>query len=360
MSKLFELPETKGTFRLRGKVSGCKKKNFYENSRTKSGKPKHILKVDICPDEETKITCSINGYTKDNVYFTKYDKDAKKNDVKKVPWENRKTFKQDGYNVIGVSLGLEKTQDDKGNLINKRMRMVEFDAAEYASQHLEDGQSLYIQGNITHGSFTDQNSGNKRAYSRLEPTQMSLCSTDIDFKADDFEAEHTFKQSFVYTGIEAEKDQNDVKTGRYLLYGKVVGYNSIEDVEFVLEEDKKKIANTIRRKLKPYNAVEVGGMIKRCAQTETVQVEDDGWGDWNEVEKPKTEVKTEFIVVAVNPTSIDEETYSKESIEEALLKIQNEMAAKEDFGESTNSSGVSDEEWGKMVNEADDDENADW
>ena len=37
-------------------------------------------------------------------------------------------------------------------------------------------------------------------------------------------------------GIDPEKDNNDKPTGRYIVLAKIVTYNNIEDVQFIIED----------------------------------------------------------------------------------------------------------------------------
>ena len=74
-------------------------------------------------------------------------------------------------------------------------------------------------------------------------------------------------------------------------------------------------------------------------QTETVE-SDDVWGEENAMTKVTAPTKREYIITGADPNSIDTTIYTKELIDEALVKIMNVKNATQDFGESSN------DDWG--------------
>ena len=74
-----------------------------------------------------------------------------------------------------MNVGLKKVVDSKGNTVNDKRGMTEFDACLYASSNLKDGDSVFIKWKIEFSSFTDDNKTNRNFVNQV-PTQISLCS----------------------------------------------------------------------------------------------------------------------------------------------------------------------------------------
>lgn len=67
-----------------------------------------------------------------------------------------------------------------------------------------------------------------------------------------------------------------------------------------------------------------------------------------------TPVKREYIVTGADPSTIEENLYSKEAIEEAMQKIRNANKAEESYGSDSDDSG-----WGdSSLGEADEEDEA--
>lgn len=347
MPVLFDLPQTKGSFSLRGIVSGTDKDNFFNEGRTQKGKRKRTLKYDVFTDTDSKITCTIQGFSGNDVYF--YSNKDKK--TVKTRWEDRNTFHADGYRMLNsVLLGIEKDENHKN--IKKTYHL--YDAAAYASTQLVDGMGVYSRGNITYGTY------NNTKYVRWEPTQISLLSNKLDMESEGFESDFTFEQWIVYTGMEKEVE-NDKPTGRIKLFGKIVGYNSIEDAEFIIEKDKVGLAKKIKRQIKPYTAFLLGGIVTRSVPTKTEPVEDDGWGDWSAIRKTTAPARTEFIVYAIDPSTIDTDTYTEEAINEALAAIKNDRESRNNFEDTKKKADeITEEEWEKVMSDDGDDDEDEW
>ena len=321
------LQETQGMFQIRGTVTGTEKGNFYDEKKTKTGKDMRLLNFGVNVEKNKAVYLSLNGMAKDEVYFSKKMDDGKV-DVKKVQWANRMTFKEEGYGLIGLNVGLEK--DDKGK--NIKHTYVEFDACKKISELLKDDMSIFTKGKIEFSSF-DSNDGKKRAV-KFIPQQLSLTSKEIDFESEDFELKSDFKQQIIFMGIDKEKED------RFVLSAKIVTYSSIEDAEFIIKDSK--LAQMFKKNLKPYNAITVHGNIVVEESVEDVQ-DDDCWGEEDPTKKILNPTKRELVITGATPSTIDRDTYSESNIEEAIAKLTQSENAKDDWG--TSSSNDEDDEW---------------
>jgi hypothetical protein len=318
------LPQTKGFFQVRGIVTGTSKDKFYKETLTKTEKkPFRMVNFGIKTTEDSTTYLSLSGQERDKVYFSKTETvDGKKvTDTTDVAWKDRFKFKKEGYKMLGVNLGVSKTKDEKGNDVNDKKVMVEYDACKEISDNLTDGKSVFVKGNIDYSSFVD-NGATKRSI-KFVPTQVSLCK-DIDFNAEDYKPQSDFTQVIVFTEI--RKDEN---ADRFVLEAKIVNYNSIEVAEFFIED--KALANAIRKNLKPYNALKVWGNMVTIVETSQVESKD-VWGQTNAMDRADNPVRRELVIVGADPTSVDTDTYSEKAIAEAISKINSNKKAESEFG----------------------------
>lgn len=340
--RLFDLPETKGIFQLKGIVSGTEKENFYRELKTKSNKDMRIINFGVSYAEGSTLYVNLQGMEQDNVYFSKKaEKKGDKPETVKIPWTDRFSYNREGFRLIGKNIGVKKKVDENGKLVNDRKIMTDFDACKEVHENLKDDVSVYIKGNLDYSSFLDDN-GNKKTSTKLIPNQISLC-TDVNFKDDEFKQQNDFNQIIIFMGIEQEKE-NDKPTGRFIVLAKIVTYSNIEDVEFIIEN--KDLVMKFKKSLKPYNAIKVSGHMTATIQTETV-VDDDNWGEEDAMEKVSAPAKREFIITGAKGSSIDKDLYTEENVNEAIAKINRANKAENDFG---------DDDWGDVDLDSDDDD----
>lgn len=348
--RIFDLQETKGFFQLRGKVSGTKKDDFYVEKKTSSGKPRRVTKFRVFYSNDNALTTNIEGMERDFVYFSKRPEEKGGKPInERVSWADRFEFKKEGYRLMGCNIGVKKKVNEKGETVNDSAMYTEFDACKETAQHLNDDDSVFTRGKIEFSSFVDDK-GEKKAYIKLVPNQVSLCAP-IDFDDEKYEQKNDFNQVIVFTGIEKEKDSNGKDTGRFVVSAKIITYSTIEDAEFIIIDTD--LAKTFKQKLKPYNAIRVHGHIVSSTATEIVE-DDDDWGEQDPTERVSAPVKVEFIITGAKGSTVDKELYSEEKIEEAMAKIAAAKKVDKDFGKSTSD----DDEWGSVSDTEEDDDEA--
>lgn len=351
-NRIHEMPVTKGQYQVRGIVSGTEKQNFYTEKKTKNGKDFRMISFGVEYDNGKTIYMSLNGMPKDKVYFSKRDTNTGKTVTKAVDWKNRFKTDPDGYRVIGINLGIEKTTDDKGKESNLKKTMTEFDACKYMGETMQDEMSVFVKGNMEFSSYTNKNGEIARS-TKFVPSQVSLCNDDIDFDEEGFKPNHAFTQTIVFTGIDQEK-VDDHATGRFVVEAKIINYNSIESAEFIIED--KALANQFKKGLKPYWAIEVHGHIEVVNVVEEVS-EDDCWGTANEMNRVSAPTRRELVITGATPSTIDKETYTEKAINDAIRKLNAAKTAEENFnGKKFNNS--SEDDWG--ADPTSDDEDAPW
>ena len=349
--RLFDLPETKGAFQLKGIVFGMEKDTAFKEIKTKSGKPMRMLNFGTSYLDGETLYVNLQGMEQEKVSFSKRaEKKGEKAEVVKVPWADRFSYNREGFRLIGKNIGVKKKVDSEGKTVNDKKVLTDFDACKEVKENLKDGSSVFIRGNLDYSSFTDDK-GNKRTSTKLVPNQISLCS-EIDFNDEKFEKQNDFNQVIIFMGIEQEKDDNDKPTGRFIVLAKIVTYSNIEDVQFIIED--KALANKFKKSLSPYNAIKVSGHMVSSTQTETVETDDDNWGEEDNMEKVSAPTKREFVITGARGSSIDKELYTEQNVTEAIAKIKNANKAEESFGSDSN------EDWGSADDLDGSDEDEAW
>lgn len=349
--RLFDLPETKGEFKARGLVTGTGKDKFYQTGKTASRKgadgkeiglkDKRSIRFGLkVAADGSSVYCDILALEKDKVYF--YKKGDKKAGIKGVSqpvnFSTRNSFNQEGFEPIGIKVGLEQEVSDKGQLKNINIPLFEFDAVEYLAKNLVENQAVFARGKMEFSSYIDGSTGNKVRMQKLVPGQISGVTTDLNLETDDYTPTNEFIQTIVFMGAELDNsDKNDVKG---VISAKVVNYSTIEDIELIVRD--KKLFQTMKKNLKPYNAIQVFGKINNRLEIE--EVEDDGWGSANNPFEQKSNSFTkELLILGANPSTLDKDTYTKENMDEAIELIRASQKAKEDFGAKKENS---DDSWG--------------
>lgn len=344
--RLFDLPETKGGFQLKGIVSGMEKDTAYREIRTRSNRNMRVVNFGVSYDNNATLYPTLQGIEQDKVYFSKRaDKPGEKSETVPVAWAERFTYDRDGFRLIGKNIGVKKKVDSEGKLVNDKKILTDFDACKEIHDNLKDGASVFIRGNIDYSSFVD-NSGNKRTSTKLVPNQVSLCQ-DVNFSDESYEKQNDFNQIIIFMGVEPERDLSEKATGRFVVLAKVVTYSNIEDVEFIITDEK--LARQFKKALKPYNSIKVSGHMTATQIVDVVEDEDD-WGESDAMERVVSPVRREFIITGAKGTTIDRDTYSEENVSEAIAKIANANKAEELFGKDDDS------EWGDVSSLEDDDD----
>lgn len=318
-NRLFDLPETKGQFQVRGIVSGTDKDNFYKELTIKNNKPMRMVNFGLQFDKEVTMYAGFNGMEQDNVYFSATEKteDGKsKTIVEKVPWKDRFTFKKEGFRPIGVNIGVKKILDEKGKKVNDKKVLSQYDACKEVGDNLQDGESVFVKGNITYSTYENKHQ------TRFEPNQISLCKP-VDFEAEDFQKMANFQQKIIFVGITPNEDKT-----KFSVAAKIVTYKTIEDAEFVILNPA--LAMQFKKALKPYSAIDVWGDIsveKHIEETEVTDV----WGAQNEMKRASAPTTRELVITGADPNSIEKEVYSESAIDAAIEKIKASKQTKEEF-----------------------------
>jgi hypothetical protein len=336
------LPQTRGSFQIRGKVLGTSKDNFYTEKLTKTDKPWRAVNFGVQFSDDATIYVGLNGMERDKVYYTKKaEEKGAKSETVTVDWKERFKFKENpankDYQLIGVNVGVTKTKDAKGNDVNDKKKLTDYDACKEIGDNLKDNQTVFIKGTIDYSTY------NNKHMTKFVPSQVSL-GKDVDFTAEDFKPMADFTQFIVFTGI----TPNEEKT-KATMSAKIVNFETVEDAEFVITD--MNLAKVFNKNLKPYTGIKVWGDISVEKDTEEVEATD-CWGSKNDMEKVNAPTVRELVITGADPDTIDTETYTEDAIDKAIEKVKASKTAENDFG--------SVDKWGSVGSTDDNDMDAGW
>ncbi|MCY9737546.1 hypothetical protein M5X17_27975 [Paenibacillus alvei] len=259
------LEQTKSTIKLRGIVGGLTKKNAYREGTYEKGKLEgkdwRQINFSLQTSKFNRIFVTLRGNEQDFVYPYKKGKDGEKGTtLKNYSFDDRHDLPE-GYTLFGVNMYLEK--DDEGE--NVRTNLIDFDAVEYLYDNLNDGDSVFVKGEIVFSSYMKDEE-------KVDKTEFKITSIsriqDIDFDAEDFKEMCSFEQDIVFIGSDVDK-----KEGVVYVTGRTIGYNNrFNDAVFVIrpEEDEqlKKLANVFGGKtLKFGDFMTITGLCLNLAET---------------------------------------------------------------------------------------------
>lgn len=311
-----------GGFRFKGLVTGANKEDVFKTTTQKNNLNRNTLKFGVKTSEDNEVYVRLSDSEKEKAWF--YKRGDKKKGIdgesKSVDWDSRLNFHDEGFQAIGVSIGLDKDEEEKNVIVNKH----DFDAAEYVSERISDDLPVRIIGDIEFSSFDGQDGKIRSKNLNIKKIYNSF----VDFEKDDFVEENYFKQTFLYMGIDRANGKDgkpDTEDPRFLVKGKVITYSTLEDVEFVIRN--KKLGQNFQKNLKPYNCIEVHGNINNKRIAEEVEDSGDDWGgEANPFEVVNNPRKFEFEITGINTKNIDKETYTEKIVADAFK-------ADEEFGD---------------------------
>ena len=357
-NRIHDLKETESSFQVRGVVTNTRGNRFYKSGTGKSGGTWNATEFGVKIGENKTVFCTLNGFPRPEVFYYKKGENGAKGTTQKVAWKDWHKSPGEGFKLIGINISTGK--DENGKNVNKTF--TEFDAVEWIHDNLKDGDNVFIKGTLRFSSYTDRNGQTKKKI-ELVPTQISYTQKPVDFNEDSC-AE--FVNTIVFSAIDRETDEHDKRTGRFVLSGYSVGYNTIEPVSFIIGKEDEHLASGFKRLLKPGNAINVYGRVDVVSNVSDVSSDESDWGTRKSpLKRMNTPVIREYVVYdADHPDTVDKETYSEESIAAAIKKIKAAQTATENFGDKVKSAKPdiyvddNDSGWGDSAGFDDDD--TDW
>lgn len=326
MAKKHNVKVCKSKFTIVGNVVGTQSDRFFSTKTFDSGATKNAVTFGLESSPKNVNYVSVDGFDGKEAWFSKWDAKTKTNDIKKVDWDDRFNFEEEGYSpFFGTRIGLELDEKGKPQIST----LFAYDAAQEISENLKDGTPLYAEGQISYTSYSKD--GELKRYRNLVPQKLYVQKNELDFDSDKFKEENRFEQDLVWMGIEQEKDDKNKPTGRFIVHAKIVTRDSVEDTQFIIED--KGLAGKLKSNMKEYYGISVMGRLVTRVENEA---DADAWGDDEDLSGDGVKFR-EMVITKAYPTSIDKESYS----ESILASVKQ---ADDDFGNSISDDSEDDDE----------------
>lgn len=277
-----KLVETKGAFKVIGKVSRIDKEFAWKEAITEKGKREgdlyRSLKFGVKTSDTNEITVSMFDYEPTEVFLWNSGKREKDPSYKgeKIPfgtWEEQQDeLREQGYAVLQTRVGL--TYNEEGKIDSKGLPS--FVASQEIYNNLDNGDSVVIEGKIRYGSYMNKN--DEEVEQKTYVIEKAYKIKDVDFEAENFEEITYFEQQMVFVDIDIDK-----KEGKAYLTGRIIDYRenfhdtqmiiTFKDDEGNLDNDMVKMIDTLKNKVKFGDVIKVyGDTLNRVILSE---VEDD-------------------------------------------------------------------------------------
>lgn len=213
-------------------------------------------------------------------------------------------------------------------------------ALDQIAEKFEKGDIVYVQGTLDFSTYNPTTFINPRAIYFSE-----------EFKENDLEVVQATKR-LVFSDID-KNEEGEIEATMYH-----VGDREITPLTVIVEN--KALATNLKKKVKPFTAMDVSLEFINKLIEEEVEIEEDeellGWGDLEDFLPPKQAVAyiNKLTLKGVNPNSFDEETYSEELIVSAIAKLKADKDGVETQKEESEDDG-----WGDSFDSKKDDNDID-
>lgn len=326
-ANLLDIPVTKGTFELEGKLFNVSGQNAFKVNEKGNWR---TVNFGIRVNDSEVAFFSIKGGQKKTVWLSKRgEKKGDKGQTREVSWETRLKESKGGWSAMGVSMGLEKDEDGKNILTSK----TEWDAFDYLKEHAVDGMDVYVAGEIEFSTYKDKD-GAVAHYRNLVAKKIYLKNKPIEFNAD-YKTVAQFTQKAVFKGTHKDGDQ-------IMLDVAVIGWHSYEEVSF---ETTQTFVDAIKKNgLKINNSLTLIGKIQNYQVVE--EVTSNVWGEDNSVKHATSSGRITMIVTGADGNSVEKEIYKGKLLEAYIAAVEAEKAEKESKAESFTSQASGTKDWG--------------
>lgn len=285
--ELKELQQTRGTFKLSGKVKRIDNDKAYKQGEGKYGKnegvPSRSLNFVVQTSENNEVKVGAFSYEPKEVFLWNTDlakkakEDGKKYKGLRVPYdewlETREELAEEGFTVLQSRVGLD--YDEDGKLITESLPL--YLTLDKLYKNLENGDDIHVEGDIRHSTFETQD-GKTIHQTQYSLTRVFRSAKPIDFDAEDFEERAYFEDEIVYVGA----DKHPSTREKLVITGRTIDYHqNFLDNEYIIDatEDKSMgtFGNNIKKRFKFGDKVTVYGKIVNRVEIEEVEETEDSF-----------------------------------------------------------------------------------
>lgn len=296
-----EKQQTKSFFKVTGKATRLDKDGAYKEETMSKGKREgdvyRSLRFGVKTSDTNEITVSMFDYEPTKVFLwnsdkKKADSNYKGDSVSFADWEERKDeLKAQGFAVLQTRVGL--TYGDDGKI--KSEGLPSYVASEHIYDHLHNGDTVTIEGEIRYSSYKN-NKGETKPQTTYTIKKIFKNYEEANFEDEKFEEISYFEQEFVFVDADDAPDE-----GRMYITGRTIDFKgNFFDAQFMLnyqdadgkkDEDMVKMATAFKERLAFGDVVTVFGQAQnRVILREVEEVpEDDGdlFAEFGGKKKPK-------------------------------------------------------------------------
>jgi hypothetical protein len=275
-----ELKETKGKFKVVGKVSridrdGAFKESIMDNQNNKNhGRTYRALRFGVKTSDTNEIFVGCFDYEPEEVFM--WNSEMKKADPSykgtRVPlgdWEmNKSKYKEDGYAVLQSRIGLDWKDDGKLDTEG----LPRYITSKLLYDNLNNGDPVAVEGTVRYSEYQNQQG---QTVKRKDYTiEKVFRLKKLDFDSEDFNEVSYFEQEVVYVDVDIDK-----KEKKAYLTGRVIDYfKNFVDMDFVVnfgtedggnDPDMVKLAEALAKKVKFGDVINVyGNAVNKMIVTE--------------------------------------------------------------------------------------------
>jgi single-stranded DNA-binding protein len=306
-TKAKTLEQTKGKFKVVGKIKGIDNEKAYRTGVTKNGDDYQSIGFLLETAPNNTVPVELFGMKTDNVLIMNFKEKDNKKKKKYVDWEDRYDNHGD-YELVGTVTVKTDASAKKGN------RLLQYEAVETIFENFEDGDWVECRGQIDFESWeTDEGEVKTRYKLKMN---MLVKIKEKDFEDEKFKEVNEFAQTIVVTETEVDKESS-----RLIILSKIIDYQSnVVDTSLVIDIEKyKKLATNLKKRLKFGDQIRVVGKIRN--ETEFIKAEeeeedDEDWGGDSvsiEDEYQRNQIRELLVTGVVKKTHV-EAKYTEEDL----------------------------------------------
>ena len=314
-ANLLDIPIAKGSFDLEGKLFNVKSEHAFKVNDAGTWR---TVNLGVRVSDGEVVFFTVKGGQKKTAWMSKRgEKKGDKGQTKEVEWKDRIKEARGGWQVMGVSMGLEKDEEGKNILVSKS----EWDAFDYLKEHAVDGMDVFVQGEIEFSTYVKKVEGKDDEivhFRNLVAKKIYLKGKPIDFQAEGYKTVSQFKQSVIFNGSHDEEGVDFLDVG-------IVGWHSYEEVSF--QTTKKLVTDMRNAKLKKSSSLTLIGNIKNSQVVE--EVASVVWGEDTTVKRASSSGKVLMLVTGADVNSVETEMYPAKRVQEYIDAVANEKSEKE-------------------------------
>jgi single-stranded DNA-binding protein len=308
VTKAKTLEETKGKFKLVGKIVGIDNENAFRSGVTRNGDEYQAINFFVETSPNNRVPVELFGLKQDTLLFMNFKEKDKKKNRKDVAWANRYDNHGDFMLVGSTTVKLDENE-------KKSDRITQYEAVEAIFENFEEGDWVEVNGQV---AFEEWESEDGEKHQRYKCRINSFKKIkERNFEDEKFTETNEFSQTCVINECIVDSESK-----RLLIQAKIVNYKGEPvDTTFAVDIERyKKLATNLKKRLSFGDEIrfvgEIRNMVEWIQEKEIEDEEEEDWGGDNvslEDEYQRNVVK-ELYVIGVGKKSHVKEKYTEDDL----------------------------------------------